>query len=245
MNPGIPHDSSFPETQWTLVGRVHLPGKDGALAMDELFRRYWFPVYSFLRSTGSSTHDAEDLTQGFFQRQVEDGIFHVANPLRGKLRALVLVALRNFRRSQHSADTAVKRGGKMTIVSFDAEEAEERYANGPVDTRDPEKIYFAAWAHGIIERTRKRLRLRESFQSKKTVESSLALEPYLDPETGTPPYPELAALLGVAEGTLRQHLHRLRLKFADLLRDEISRTVDSPDEIEAELQWLLNAIKAE
>ncbi len=59
--------SSFPQTQWTIVLMVREENLDKATAaMQELCGRYRYPIYSFIRRN-SNPHDAEDLTQGFFE----------------------------------------------------------------------------------------------------------------------------------------------------------------------------------
>src|SRR6266576_388555 len=60
-------DERFTDTTWSIViaagattsARAH----DG---MAKLCRIYWRPIYAYLRRSGYSRHDAEDLTQSFF-----------------------------------------------------------------------------------------------------------------------------------------------------------------------------------
>jgi DNA-directed RNA polymerase specialized sigma24 family protein len=237
--------SDFPDTQWSLVNKVNLPGKEGIDALSELCRRYWFPVYSYMRGTGASPEDAEDLTQSFFGEQMDEGLFHKAKSERGMLRYWMLVSLRNFRMSVATATNAKKRGGGARLISFDANEAELAYAKALVDNRDPEKIYIAAWAHSVVARARQRLRHRESLQKANVAAISVELDAYLDLDEGAAPYAELAERFNVNEGKLRQQLRRLRQKFADLMRDEVRKTVDSPDQVEEELHWLINSLRCE
>jgi hypothetical protein len=57
----------FRTTHWSVV---LLAGKDdstqAAAALEKLCRTYWYPLYSFVRRRGYDSHDAQDLTQGFF-----------------------------------------------------------------------------------------------------------------------------------------------------------------------------------
>jgi len=53
----------FATTHWTVVlaaGRQHTPQAD--VALEELCRTYWFPLYAYVRRRGHSKEDAEDLT---------------------------------------------------------------------------------------------------------------------------------------------------------------------------------------
>src|SRR5687767_7005865 len=62
----------FTTTHWSVVlaaGDTSSPQSDLALA--ELCRTYWYPLYAFVRRKGNSPHDAQDLTQAFFARLLE------------------------------------------------------------------------------------------------------------------------------------------------------------------------------
>ena len=57
----------FATTHWTVVlaaGRRSTPQAD--VALEELCRTYWYPLYAYVRRQGCSKEDAEDLVQGFF-----------------------------------------------------------------------------------------------------------------------------------------------------------------------------------
>ena len=62
----------FATTHWTAVlaaGRGRSQQAD--VALEELCRTYWYPLYAYVRRQGNSREDAEDLTQGFFARLLE------------------------------------------------------------------------------------------------------------------------------------------------------------------------------
>ena len=48
----------------------------------------------------------------------------------------------------------------------------------------------------------------------------------------------------MGESAVRVALHRLRRRFAELLRQEIGRTVDSAAEIDDEIRYLLGVLGA-
>ena len=71
---------SFATTRWSMVlsARGDTTGAQAALA--KLCEVYWYPLYAFVRRQGHPAHDAQDLTQEFFARLLEnDGRSH---PLR-------------------------------------------------------------------------------------------------------------------------------------------------------------------
>ncbi len=53
-----------------------------------------------------------------------------------------------------------------------------------------------------------------------------------------------AAELGVSEGSVKVAVHRMRKRYRDLLRDEISQTVDDPGQVEDEIRALFAALGA-
>jgi RNA polymerase sigma-70 factor (ECF subfamily) len=56
------------------------------------------------------------------------------------------------------------------------------------------------------------------------------------------PYAGIAARLNLSEGAVRVAVHRLRLRYRELLRAEIGETVATEDEIDAEVQSLFAAL---
>ena len=49
----------------------------------------------------------------------------------------------------------------------------------------------------------------------------------------------MAKALGLAEGTIKSDMHRLRRRYRELLRLEVAHTVATPAEIDEELRQLL------
>ncbi len=73
----------FPTTSWTLIHKVQRGGEaEAARAMEQICRHYWFPIYAFARRQGFSSHDAEDLTQVFFQRLIASETIQAARARR-------------------------------------------------------------------------------------------------------------------------------------------------------------------
>jgi RNA polymerase sigma-70 factor (ECF subfamily) len=68
------------------------------------------------------------------------------------------------------------------------------------------------------------------------------LKQYLTGDGVGQPYAEMARTLGVTEGSVKVSIHRLRRQFREALIAEISETVADPDDVEAEIQHLLDAI---
>ena len=81
------------------------------VALEELCRTYWMPLYTFVRSRGHSVPDAQDLTQSFFAHLIEREIYARADREKGRVRSFLLAALKNFLADAYSREHALKRGG--------------------------------------------------------------------------------------------------------------------------------------
>ncbi len=239
--PEVRQAADFPTTHWTLVTRVREGGAVRKAALDELCRVYWYPVYAFLRRRGVTQHDAEDYTQGFFLQLLSDESFCQVDVNKGRLRTFLLHHLKRHLFDRNRFNNAAKRGGKTATVSFNQMEAEERYANEPLDNRDPERLFTRAWANGLLERVRDKL--RADFEDDERPHIFEALLPFLLLDDDLPPYRDVALRLKATEVSVRLMVSRLRLRFRDLLREEIARTVEGPEEVAAELDWLKSVLK--
>jgi hypothetical protein len=63
----------FEETAWSVVlAAGEKSGERAQAALAELCRVYWRPIYAYLRRRGYQAKDAQDLTQSFFQRVLEN-----------------------------------------------------------------------------------------------------------------------------------------------------------------------------
>ena len=109
-------NSPFPATSWTMVNLAQQSASEDAFeALSQLCEAYWYPLYAFLRGSGSSPEDASDLTQGFLAALVEKEYLKSVDRNKGKLRTFLLDALTKFRSKEYRARTAQKRGGQIPI----------------------------------------------------------------------------------------------------------------------------------
>lgn len=68
------------------------------------------------------------------------------------------------------------------------------------------------------------------------------LKVYLTAEEGSAPYRDAAAELDMTEGAVKVAVHRLRVRYRQLLRDEIAQTVANEDQIDEEIRDLFTAL---
>ena len=70
-----------------------------------------------------------------------------------------------------------------------------------------------------------------------------AARPHLQGDKNGRPYEEIAVELGMSEGALRVAVHRLRRRYGELLRAEIARTLDDPEQVGEELRNLREILR--
>ena len=230
----------FPSTRWSLIARVQANDADSAAALEEICRRYWYPLYAFLRRSGVRPPDAEDVMQGFFLRVLSREILHAASAEKGTLRSFLLSSLKRHLADHCRAANAAKRGGGQVPLPIEWDEAEQRYSVEPVDLLDPEKLYSRAWARDLFENVR--TQVRATYLASHPDGKYAAIEPHLIPDEDRAPYRELAVQLGSTEGAARLLIYRMRRKFRELLEEEVARTVADPADIPGELAWLRAAL---
>jgi RNA polymerase sigma factor (sigma-70 family) len=231
----------FATTHWSLVlaaGQGDTP--QATAALERLCRIYWYPLYAFVRRQGYSAVDAQDLTQAFFARLLQKNLVGVAQPERGRFRWFLLTSLRHFLANEWDRATAQKRGGGTPPIPLDEAEAEGRYRQELSHEQTAEKLYERRWALTVLEQVHQRL--REEFAALGHAQHFQLLEQLLPGEERPLSYKEVASELGVAEGTVKCEMHRLKQRFRDLLRAEIAHTVSSPSEIDEEIHYVIQVI---
>ena len=230
-------DVRFGETPWSIVvaaGATTEPRAQAALT--ELCSIYWRPIYAYLRRSGHATHDAQDLTQSFFQHVVENETLRRVSREKGRFRSFLLGALKLCLADEQARRHTLKRGGGVQFISTDELEAEELHHLRTDQQAAPDEILDARWAGVLLERALEKVRLEFDAEEKpKTFE---LLSPFLAGEKPTTSYDDVAKDLGISLGAVKTQIHRLRRQFASAVRREIMQTVAAPHEVENELRQL-------
>lgn len=236
-------DAGFATTRWTHVlaaGRKSSPQAD--VALEELCRVYWYPLYAYVRRHGHSKEDAEDLTQAFFERFLQKNYLEGLSSERGRFRAFLLASLKHFLANEWDRSGRQKRGAHAAHLSLDWRDADTRYQLDLRDDLSPDKLYDRAWAVALLERVV--TRLGDECAADGRAELFAQLKPLLMADKSTISYPQAAAALGISEETARVVVHRLRRRYRELLREEIAQTLAEPAQVEEEMRALFAAFAA-
>ena len=237
--PGIP--ATFTTTHWSVVlaaGQRHSEQADEAL--ETLCRSYWYPIYVFLRRSGWPPHDAEDLTQAFFERVLEKDYLRAVDRSKGKFRSFLLAMLRHFMANYRRDARTIKRGGQYNLISLDDVSLEEQYARSGFADTTPERSFERQWALTLLDQVVQRLRHEFRAVEKESLFDELKV--FLTGDRTEIRYADLAAKLDTTEAALKMTVSRMRQRYGQLLRAEIAKTVSGPGEVEEELKALFAAL---
>jgi len=232
---------NFDETSWTLIqaAAAH-PSTESRKALASLCQIYWRPVYAFILKRGYESDQAEDLTQGFFALLLEKNFLIQVHRERGKFRSFLLACVTHFLANEWDREQALKRGGGQVTVSIDLVESEQWYAPSATVAANPESLFERTWALAVLERATETLRADYSGRGKSDLFNAIFV--YLSGETEAVGWDELADQLQMSCGALRMHAGRMKEKFGKCLRQEILETVNTPDQINDEIRFLMAAL---
>jgi RNA polymerase sigma factor (sigma-70 family) len=230
----------FVTTHWTVVLAAKSgDGPNGIDALERLCEIYWPAIYSYLRRDGYSPADAQDLTQGFFSVLLEKDYLGHLQDQRGKFRSFLLTFLKHFLSDERDKAAAQKRGGGRTFVSVDDPSVEERCLE-PAHGMSPDQVFERRWAETVLEHAVKRL--REEYTALKKSALFDLMKDFEPGKHGALSYAEVGAQFGMTEKAIKSAVHRFRTRHREILREEIAHTVATPDEIDAEIRYLLTVL---
>lgn len=232
----------FPTTHWSVV----LAAQDAdpvrsAEGLASLCEDYWLPLYAYVRRRGFAPDAAADVVQAYFAHLLESHLVRIARSDAGRLRGFFLHTLKLFLASERERAAAMRRGGQSRTVPLDLVLAERHYHEALVDRSDPEKEYWRRWAIAVTERVKERL--AEEAEGRGQIDEFRLLEPYLTGHVERGDYHLVARQIDKSEVAVRVAVRRLRQRYGALLRDEISRTVADPGDVDDEIRALLDALR--
>lgn len=231
----------FATTQWSVVLSAQGPSVAAQGALETLCRRYWRPLYGFVRRSGCGREEAEDLTQAFFARLLERRDLDAVRREKGKLRSYLLVALKHFLANERHRVNAIKRGEGKRLISLEELRTGEGGGYEPADPVSIEQIYDRTWATTVLEQVLARLENEYGAAGNSTLFERL--KELLADEPGRPAQAEIAAEFEMTENALKQAFHRFRQRYRQVLREEITHTVATPGDIEDD--WIARARSGE
>jgi hypothetical protein len=223
----------FATTRWSMVMQLGATATGTARsALSELARRYWYPVYVYIRHCGHPPAAATDLARRFLHHLMEDATRERGQSAHGHYRSYLLTRLYAFL----AGNRELPAGGATENLDMPTD-LEERYQQDHTGTMSPEQSYQRAFALQVLHRTLRRLR-GEAGQTGR-VDMYDALEPFLARDPAPGEYEVIAKKSGTRPLTLVVALKRLRQRFRELAAEELVDTVASAEDLVSEQDALL------
>lgn len=213
----------FPPTEWTRI----LAARHSEAVMTELCRRYWKPVYCYLRSMGLGNEQAKDLTQGFFTDKVlGQDLVQKADPEKGRFRSFLLRSVHNYAIS--------------ALRSSKASASLEATPDVGTTSGDPEVQFNRAWADELLHEVLAGLE-QECRSRDKSAHWQVFREWLLEPDTAAScPMEEICTRYGIADVSTAYHMiENIKRRFRSILRARLSQITGSEDEIDTEIREFL------
>jgi RNA polymerase sigma-70 factor (ECF subfamily) len=211
-------------------------GDETAFALETICRAYWYPLYAYVRRSGQSPQEAQDVTQEFFRLLLEKRWLEDVDRDKGRLRTFLITALKRFMAKEWRRISAQKRGLGKVHLTIDTEFAEGRYAADPSSQCAPEEMFDREWALKLLGLTLERL--EAEFEQARKQRDFVVLKDFLTVSHGNIDCSQAAARLGQSQGATRVAVHRFRKRFRQLYREEVAQTLPDGENLETELRYL-------
>lgn len=243
---GAPHE--FSTTHWTEIQAARTSSPEHRRnVLENLARRYWKPVYHYLRARGHQDAEARDITQDFFMDVVLGrDLFGKANPARGRFRAYLLHCLKNYLRDRHRRGHARDRAPSGLILSIDrwADGESTGYEPSAVQAT-PEAVFHHRWAVALLEQVLERL-ITACKESGLTVHLEIfrhrVVRPALE-QIAPIPLEDLARRYGLTVKQAANRSETVRRRFRRLLSEEVRLTVMDESSTKEELRALMGQLR--
>jgi len=235
---------AFRTTHWSLVLAARGQSPAAEEALEKLCRTYWRPIYGYVRRQGVGPEEAKDLTQGFFALLLERRDLDAVRKEKGRLRSYLLTSVKHFMANERNRAMAIKRGQGQRLIPLEDLSERERVGFEPTETLAADQIYERRWALSVLDQVL--VRLGDEYRAGGPASAGLfdRLQKSLTEDPGHPSPADTAREFGMTESAVRQASYRMRQRYRQLLREEISHTVMLPGDIEDELRHLIAVLRA-
>lgn len=237
-----PLPGAFATTQWTRVLAARGTTSAARDALAELSEHYYAPVLAFVKSQVRDTDRARDLTHDFFVHLLKHNSIARVDPAKGRFRSFLLGAVKHFLADCRDRGRAKKRGAGREIIPLDTGVMESGSIASFAEDSDAsnDAIYDRQWAVTVLDRAL--LVLEAEHRDAGRLHYFETLKCTLTGQGTARSHASLASDLGTNEGAIKVAVCRLRARFRDLVRAEISRTLDDQGDVQDELRYLIRVL---
>ena len=242
QDPGNPSPGAeqFATTHWSVVLRASKDCAAQEEALEELCKNYWKPLYGYVRRKGHTQEEAQDLTQGFFERLLEKSWLSDVDPHRARFRSFLLMMITRYMSNEFHRGQTQKRGGRQFHLPIHLDGLEDQIPSNE-GAFSPEQEFDRRWALTLLDRALGRLRSESSEAGRIALFQQLC--PFLSAEAEPGDYLRLAQALQMSPGGVGVAVHRLRHRYRELVRAEVMETLSDPQDTDQEMEHLFAALR--
>lgn len=232
---------AFLATHWSLIEDIKSKDDKDQALMDLLVKRYWKPVYCYLRRKDYDNEQAKDLTQGFFHEVVLNrNLVQRADQGKGRFRSFLLHALNQYLINVQTGELAKKRVPAEKLVALETiDPAEVRQA---ISTLNAEDAYNYAWLSALLDQVLSEVEAkcrREAMEVHWNVFHDRVVKSILE-NVDPPSLPEICQKYGIeGEKTASNMVITVKRRFQTALKQYIRSTVASGSEMDDELEKIM------
>jgi len=208
------------------------------IALQSFCSACWLALHLYVRRKVKNVHLAQDLTQSFFERLLVGKSLKLADPARGRFRTFLIQAFEWHLANEFREGRAEKRGGKVQTFPLDFSRHDSLLADDESITAD--LLFEREWAITLLNLTMERLRTEQAVGDKAEIFD--VLKRFLTGEGPQGGYQAVCEQVGMNEPAARMAVSRLRVRYRELLREEIARTVASSQDVDDEIRHLFRAV---
>lgn len=231
----------FLTTRWSRVVAAQGASTQAETALADLCAAYYAPVHSYITRTAHDLGDQRDLAQEFFARLLAGSVLAGAERQKGRFRGYLLGAVKHYLADTRDRLRAAKRGAQHDHVPLvpgtDTSPGLELCAP---EAEAPDAWFDRQWGLAVLDLALASLAAEHEHQGK--AEQFQVLKPWLTGDAAGVSQAEAAAQLGLSEGAIKVAIHRLRKRFRDFVKTEISHTVSTEQEAREELRYLIEVV---
>ena len=230
---------AFLTTHWSLIEDIGGSDDDKNSALIELLlKKYWKPVYCYLRRQGYGNEESKDLTQGFFQEVVLGRkLIDKADRTRGRFRSFLLTALNRYLINIHHKQASKRHIPKSKVVYMNFGDMPELPQT--VTALTPEDSFTYAWVSALLEQVLTEVKV-ECEKAGKALHWKIFRERALKPimEGGEAPALEvICRKYGISNTAKASNMIvTIKRRFQAILRRHLRNSVMSDKEAEEELK---------
>ena len=237
--------SGFETTHWSEIEDARTQDDVRRnIVIDSLIKKYWKPIYCYLRRKGYNNEPAKDLTQGFFHEIVlGKDLVRQADEAKGRFRTFLLTALNHYVTSVYRAKVAGKRHPKDGIVSL--EEFDEESMHLMARDMGPEDAFTYIWASVLMDSVLAEVK-EGCIRDDKTIHWEVFSARVLDPIiAGVEPVAvtDLCRQFGVeTKAKISNMVVTVKRRLQTATARRVRQHVGSDEEVEQEIQDLMTIL---